>query len=162
MFHATLKFSMLGIFDQVWGTTLSLFKDFWYHPEIWWDGAQWHESDCCLNWPCSANFARSMEHWNFQNRLGPGPRDDVTALIFKGFQLSAWNLVGRCIAWWSRSLYKMAMLGEFLRVLWNLENFHDRLGLGRLNWGKHITAWNLVAWRSLPWSGSLYEMVTLS
>ena len=42
------------------------------------------------------------------------------------------------------------------------EIFHDRPGPGRINWGNHITAWNLVAWCSLPWSGSLHEMATLS
>ena len=49
-----------------------------------------------------------------------------------------------------------------LRVPWNFEIFHDRLGPGRWNWGNHIIAWNLVAWCSLPWSRSLYEMATLS
>ena len=43
-----------------------------------------------------------------------------------------------------------------------MELFHDGLGPERWNWGNHITAWNWVAWFSLPWSGSLYEMATLS
>ena len=54
------------------------------------------------------------------------------------------------------------MLGQFLRVLGNFEIFHDRLRLGRWSWGNHITTWNLVASCSLPWSGSLYEIATLS
>ena len=41
-FHRTLKLSMAGFFEQVWGKTLLLllFKDFSYWPEIWWDNAQ--------------------------------------------------------------------------------------------------------------------------
>ena len=62
---------------------------------------------------------------------------------------------------WSRSLLKMAMLGQFMHVRRNFERFH-MLGPGRWNWGNHTTAWNLVAWCSLPWSGSLYEMATCS
>ena len=57
---------------------------------------------------------------------------------------------------------KMAMLGQFLSVPLNFEIFHDRLGPGRWNGGNHIMAWNLVAWCSLPWRGSLYEIATLS
>ena len=40
-------------------------------------------------WPI---FVHSTELLNFQNRLGLGPRDNVTALTLLGFQLSAWNL----------------------------------------------------------------------
>ena len=32
--------------------------------------------------------------------------------VLKGFQISAWNLVGRCTMSRSRSLFKMAMLGQ--------------------------------------------------
>ena len=48
----------------------------------------------------------------------------------------------------------MVMLGQFLRIPWNIEISHKRLGPGRWNWGNHIMAWNLVAWCILPWSGS--------
>ena len=48
-------------------------------------------------------------------------------------------------------------------------NFHDRLGSGLRDvdlyqevWGNHFMAWNLVAWCNVPWSGSLFEMATLS
>ena len=44
------------------------------------------------NGPAGPIFAHSMELWNFQSRLGPGPRDDVTALTLEGFQLSTWKL----------------------------------------------------------------------
>ena len=66
-----------------------------------------------------------------------------------------------CTIPWSRWLLKMAMLAQFLGIPWNFEIFHDRLGPGRWNWGNHNMAWNLVAWCSLPWSGSLYEITTL-
>ena len=47
--------------------------------------------------------------------------NDVTALTLYGFQVSAWNLVGWCTVPWSRSLFKMAMLGQFLRIPRNFE-----------------------------------------
>ena len=31
-------------------------RNFRYQPKIWWDDAQYHEADCYLKWPCSANF----------------------------------------------------------------------------------------------------------
>ena len=37
-------------------------------------------------------FARSTKLCHFQKRLGPGPREYVTALTLSGFQLLAWNL----------------------------------------------------------------------
>ena len=101
--------------------------------------------------------ACSVELWNFQNRLGPGLRDDFSALTLWEFQQSAWNLVGWCTVTWSRSPLKVVMLGQFLCIPRNFDIFHDSLGAGRWNWGNHITTWNLVAWCSLPWSGSLYE-----
>ena len=107
-------------------------------------------------------FSHSTELWKFQNRLGSRPREDVTALTLYGFQLSAWNLVRWCEVPWSKSLLEMVMLGQFLGVSRNFEIFDDRRGPGRWNWGNHITAWNLVKWCNLPWSGSLYEMSTLS
>ena len=42
--------------------------------------------------------------------------------------------MGWCTVWWSRSLFKIVMLGQFLWVPWNLDIFHDRLGPGRWNW----------------------------
>ena len=40
-FHGTLKYSMIGFFDQVWGTmSRSNFKDFIYWSDIRWDDAQ--------------------------------------------------------------------------------------------------------------------------
>ena len=41
---------------------------------------------------------------------------------------------------WSRLLFKMAMLGQFLRVSWKFSNFHDRLGPGLRN---DVTAFTL-------------------
>ena len=43
--------------NKVRGTTspLELFKNFNYRPEIYWADAQYHEADCYLKWPCSAN-----------------------------------------------------------------------------------------------------------
>ena len=49
------------LFDQVWGTTLPLFKDFKYQPEIWWDDAQHHKADRYVKWPSSANFCVFQE-----------------------------------------------------------------------------------------------------
>ena len=67
---------------------------------------------------------------------------------------------------WSRSLFKMAMLSQFLRIPWNFQIFHDRLGPGMLT---HITKFeeitlqlrNLLAWCNVQWSGSLFEMATV-
>ena len=42
-----------------------------------------------LNGHARLIFACSTELLNFQNRLGPGPRDDITTLPLKGFQLLA-------------------------------------------------------------------------
>ena len=140
-----------GLRDDV---TALPFKDFSYRHETWWDGAQWHEANYNKKWPCSANF--DTFHGTFQNKLGPGLRDYVTTLTLEEFQLSAWNLVGQCTVWWSRSLLKMVSLDQYLRIPWNFEIFHHRLGPGIWNWVNHITAWHLVAW-----SGSLYEIATL-
>ena len=52
----------------------------------------------------------------FYDRIGPVLMDDVTALTPCEFQLSAWHLVGWCTVSWSRLLFKMAILGRFLRV----------------------------------------------
>ena len=41
------------------------------------------------------------------------------------------NLVEWCTVAWNRSLFKMAMLGQFLRVPRNFEIFHERLILTR-------------------------------
>ena len=73
---------------------MELIKDFGYQPEIWRGDAQYHEAYSYVKWPCSANFARSTELWDFIDRLRPGMRDDVTALTHWEFQLSVWNLVG--------------------------------------------------------------------
>ena len=51
--------------------------------------------------------------------------------------LSAWNLVGWCTVPWSRSLFKMAMLGQFLHVPRNFEIFHDRFFF-YLVWGRTL------------------------
>ena len=93
----------------------------------------------------------------YQNGLRAGSRD-VAARALLGFQLTTWYLVGWCTVQWSRSLLKMVMLGQFLCIPWNFEIIHYRLGAGRWNWENHFTAWNMVAWCSLPWRRSLYEM----
>ena len=54
--------------------------------------------------------------------------NDVTALTLQGFQLWAWQLVGWCTVPWSRSIFKMTILGQFLHVSRNFEIFHDSLG----------------------------------
>ena len=45
-------------------------------------------------------FASSTDLWNFQNRWGAGPRDDVTALTLLEFQL--------CEMWWDDTQYDEA------------------------------------------------------
>ena len=72
---------MIGL-DQVRALALplQLFEDFSYWPELWWDYAQYDEADRYLKWPCSDFFAHSTELWNFQDMLGPDPRDDVIAV----------------------------------------------------------------------------------
>ena len=52
---------------------------------------------------------------------------NFTILTLPGFQILIWDLVGWCTVPWSRLLYKMAMLGQFLHVSLN-RIFHDRLG----------------------------------
>ena len=59
-------------------TAPTLFKDFSYLPEIWWDDAQYHETDYYLKWPYWPIFVRSSE--NFHDWLGHGLRDNATAL----------------------------------------------------------------------------------
>ena len=71
--------------------------------------------------------------------FGPGLRERCYHSL-RGFQLSVWNLVGPCIPW-SRLLYKMAMLSQFLCISWNFEFYHDRLGPGL---GDDITALTLL------------------
>ena len=58
---------------------------------------------------------------------------------------------------------------SFFCVPQNFEIFLDRLWPGlradvsyHEMWGNHIMAWNLVAWRNVPWSWSPFETVTLS
>ena len=62
-----------------------LFKDFTYRPEIWEDGAQFHEADHYLGWPCSADIWVSHNFQISHERLGSGLRDDVAA-FFKDFR----------------------------------------------------------------------------
>ena len=59
-------------------------------------------------------------------------RNNVTALIPKGFQLSAWNLVGWCTVQWSKLLFKMAMSAIFFTFHGTLEFF--MIGLDQV-WG---------------------------
>ena len=63
-------------------------------------------------------------------RLGPGLRDDVSAVNLKGFQVMIWNLVGWYTVPWSRLLFKMTMLCQSFCVPWNFEFFNYRIGLG--------------------------------
>ena len=67
VFHGTLKLPMIGFSDQVWGTTLLflLFKDFSYHPLIWWNNAWQHEANFIQKRSCSANFCVFHETLNF-------------------------------------------------------------------------------------------------
>ena len=62
------------------------------------------------------------------------------------------KLGGRCTVTWSRSLFKMAMLCQFLCVSQNFEIFYDRLGPGLRDddsyyetWWNHTMAWKSVA-----------------
>ena len=151
---------MKGFFDQVWGIRYPS-NSLRISGRSLKFGGMMHstmEQIAIINGHVRPIFACSR---NFQNRLRPGLRDDVTTLTPQGVRPSAWNSVGWCTVPWNRLLLKMAMLGQFLCVPPNFEIFHDRLEPGRWNWGNHIMAWTLVAWCSLPWSGALYEMATL-
>ena len=60
------------------------------------------------------------------------------------------------------------MFGEFSRVLWNCEIFHDRLGLGLRDdvaaltfYGFQVAGWHLVGLCTVTWSRSLFEMAML-
>ena len=70
------------------------------------------------------SFLCSMVFKIFDDRLGPSVKEDITALTLQMFQLSAWNLVQWCIIPWSRLLFKMVMLDQFLHIPWNFEIFH--------------------------------------
>ena len=64
-------------------TTLSLwlFKDFNYQPKIWWDGAQYPETDRCIRWLCSATFC--VFHGTLKFSMIwflPGLREDLITL----------------------------------------------------------------------------------
>ena len=52
-----ILFAMIGL-GQIRGKTLLLYisKSFRCEPEISWGDAWYHETDCCLKWPCVANF----------------------------------------------------------------------------------------------------------
>ena len=107
---------------------------------VWW-------SRSLLKWPWSANFAHSAELWNFQNRLWPGPRDDVTVLTLSGFQLSAWNLVIWFTEPKSRWLLKWPCSANF----WS---FHETLkfsiiGLGQEDEMEEITLWPEIWWHDV-------------
>ena len=74
-----------------------------------------------------------------------------------------------CTVTWSRLLLKVAMLGQHLRVPWNFEIFHDRLGPGL---GENVTALtllvcqlltgNLLGWYTVAWRRLLFKMAMLS
>ena len=85
-----------------------------------WCTVTWSRS--LFKWPCSAIFARFVEHRNF-------PRGTIA--LYK-CHLSAWNLIGWCTVPRRRWLFKMAMIGQFLHIQWNFKNFHDMLGPGPL------------------------------
>ena len=70
-------------------------------------------------------FARSSFGMSFCPSVCLSVPNDVTAL-----NLLAWNLLGRCTVPWSRSLFKIAMLGQFLGVPRDFEICHDALGRG--------------------------------
>ena len=81
------------------GITALTLKDFSYWPEIWWDDVHYHEAYFFSKWLCWANFVHSRELGSchtVQDRFGTGLKDDVTAPILEGFQLSAWNLMEWC------------------------------------------------------------------
>ena len=161
-FRRTLKYSMTGL-DQVWGKTspLYLFKDFNYWPDIWWDDAQQHETDCYLKWLCSAIFCAL--NWTLKFPVKSRTKAKGRRGRSNSFNISAISLTfcGMMHSTMKQLAIKMVLFGLFLRVARNFEIFHDRLGPGRWNWGNHITTWNLVAWCCLPCSGSLFEMATL-
>ena len=77
--------------------------------------------------------------------------------------------MGRCTVRWSRSLFKIALLGQFLRVPRDFEIFHDRLfWQGQRNdvttlilWEFQLSACNLVRWCAIAWSISLYKEAML-
>ena len=80
-----------------------------------------------------------------QNMLAPGQRDDVTVLTFQGFQKSAWNLMRWCTVPWSRSLLKMAMLGQYLGV----PRHFSMIGLGQEDEIEEITLRPEIWWHDV-------------
>ena len=149
-----------------WRYCSDSFKDFRYQPETWWDDAQYHEADGYKKWPCSANFCAFHGALKF-SMIGLDQVWGMTLLFLtlNGFQLSAWNLMGRSTVKWSKSLLKMAVLRLVLRVIQNFKyrNFKwqawtrsEGIWLPLWMWGNHIIARNLVAWCNVPWIWSLF------
>ena len=68
-------------------------------------------------------------NWNFHDTLGWGLRDDFTTLTLRisaiCLKFGGWYIVP-----WSRTLFKMAMLSQFLHVPRNFEILHDVLWQG--------------------------------
>ena len=95
-------------------TTIWSFIDFGYWSEIWrddtitWSWSQFNMAMFNQFFPISWNFEI------FHVSLVPGMREDITALW--GLQLSAFNFMEWCTVPRRRSVFKKAMLGQFLCV----------------------------------------------
>ena len=77
-----------------------------------------------IQWPCSAKF--SVFHGTLKiSMIG----FDQAWVIPSYLQVWALNLMGWCTVQWSRSLFKMALLGQFLRLPRNLIHGRRRLSL---------------------------------
>ena len=123
------------------------FRKYW--PEIWWDDAQYCGADCYVKWWCAADFCAFHGTLKFSKQAKTryeGRRYRFNSLRILVFGLKFFGMMHRSIFGIPR----------------NFQIFHDRLRPRRWNWENHITAWNVVAWCSLPWNRSLFERATLS
>ena len=111
-------------------------------------------------------FVCFTELWNFYDGLGPGLRDNATALTLYGFP--NWPEI-----WWDDGQYhevdrclKCPCLANFCTSSRNFswQAWSEGWWLIWEMWENHIMVWNLVASCNVPWSGSLpvFEMATLS
>ena len=86
-------------------------------------------------------------------------QNDNTALTLLTFQLLAWKVMGWCTVSWSRLLFKMAMLGQFLCVPRNFET-------SMIAWDQvwaivtHIRKCEqITSWPEIWWHDAMYHVL---
>ena len=122
----------------------------------WWAFLSFHASACAsshlsLSHHVVALFILKDVCLSIQN--------DNTALTLLTFQLLAWKVMGWCTVSWSRLLFKMAMLGQFLHVPRNFET-------SMIAWDQvwaivtHIRKCEqITSWPEIWWHDAMYHVL---